>query len=393
MEILILGRGKSALSLEKELSINNNITFAIEDYEKLDNKSVYKKDVDINKYEIYYISPGVKNNDELLLKLKDNHKIISSELEYALDKLKNHKIIAITGSNGKTTVASLLHYVLNKKGIKNVVCGNIGDPLINYINVDVSTYIILEISSFQLERINNLKPYISIITNITPNHLDRHTFEQYIEIKKKIYLNQGKDEYLIINRKTYKEYKINTNTNLKIINNKRIKSEYLIGKHNQENISFVCKVLDILNIKNYKKIIKEFRGVKFRLEYLGKYNNTLIYNDAKSTTMYSTIEAIKSVGKNTLLIIGGRNKNIDYSFINDYKVKEIIIFGEEATKTHLSIKKFKDLKEIMPYLKTNINKYNVVLFSPGFTSFDLYNNYIERGEDFEKLIYENFKIE
>ena len=131
MEILILGRGKSALAVKKYLEKDNKITFGIEDNESLDQESIYKKDVDIEKYDLFFVSPGVKNDDPLLIKLIENNKKITSEIEYALSILNKHKIIAITGSNGKTTVATLLHYVLNKKGVKNVVCGNIGDPLIN----------------------------------------------------------------------------------------------------------------------------------------------------------------------------------------------------------------------------------------------------------------------
>lgn len=385
MNILILGRGKSAYSLYNVLSKEHFVSFAIEDYEKLDNNSIYKKDVDIDKYDKFFVSPGVKNDDLLYLKLKGSNKDISSEIEYALDKLKNHKIIAITGSNGKTTVASLLHHVLTKKGVKNVVCGNIGDPLINYINVDLDTLIILEISSFQLERINFIKPYISIITNITPNHLDRHTFKDYVNIKKKVYLYQDNNDYLIINKETYSIYNIESNSNIIISKKKKIKSKHLIGNHNYINIGYVIDALKILNIKDYYDEIKSFKGVKYRLEFLGKINNTNIYNDAKSSTIYSTIEALKSVGSDTLLILGGRNKDIDYSIINNYKVKQIVMYGEEKDKTSLDVIKFNNLKEAFKYAINNQSKFKNILYSPGFTSFDQYNNYNERGEEFERL--------
>lgn len=392
MNILLIGRGISNLSLKKELEKNNKVTFAIEDYENLDEFSIYKKDVNINDYDLFFVSPGVRNDDELYLKLKENNKIISSELEYSLEKLKDNKIIAITGSNGKTTVASLLSHVLKRKNIKHVLAGNIGDPLINYINIDKNTLIVLEVSSFQLERINNLKPYISVITNITPNHLDRHSLNEYIEIKKKIYLYQDESNYLITNYDTYNKYKFTPKCKIKKINKSIIKSKYLLGNHNRYNINFVIQVLKILNIKNYIKEIKSFKGVKYRLEYLGKYNKTKIYNDAKSTTIYSTIEAIKLLNKNTLLILGGRNKNIDYSIIKKYKIKEIIIYGEEAKLTKLNIKKFNSLKDIFIFLKDNINKYKNILYSPGFTSLDQYNNYKERGEEFERLCKEYFNV-
>lgn len=392
MNILLIGRGISNLSLKKELEKNNKVTFAIEDYENLDEFSIYKKDVNINDYDLFFVSPGVRNDDELYLKLKENNKIISSELEYSLEKLKDNKIIAITGSNGKTTVASLLSHVLKRKNIKHVLAGNIGDPLINYINIDKDTLIVLEVSSFQLERINNLKPYISVITNITPNHLDRHSLNEYIEIKKKIYLYQDESNYLITNYDTYNKYKFTPKCKIIKINKSIIKSKYLLGNHNRYNINFVIQVLKILNIKNYIKEIKSFKGVKYRLEYLGKYNKTKIYNDAKSTTIYSTIEAIKLLNKNTLLILGGRNKNIDYSIIKKYKIKEIIIYGEEAKLTKLNIKKFNSLKDIFIFLKDNINKYKNILYSPGFTSLDQYNNYKERGEEFERLCKEYFNV-
>lgn len=392
MNILLIGRGISNISLKKELEKKHKVTFAIEQHEELDDFSIYKKDVNINDYDLFFISPGIGNNDELYLKLKDNNKLISSELEYALDKLKNNKIIAITGSNGKTTVASLLSYVLTKKHIKHVLAGNIGDPLINYINIDKDTLIILEVSSFQLERLNNLKPYISIITNITPNHLDRHTLNEYINLKKKIYSKQDNNDYLITNFTTYNKYKFNPKSKLIKINKSIIKSRYLRGNHNRYNINFVIKVLKLLKIKKYKKDIKSFKGVKYRLEYLGKYNKTNIYNDAKSTTIYSTIEAIKLLKKNTLLILGGKNKNIDYSIIKNYKIKEIIIYGEEAKFTNLNIKKFNTLKDVFIYLNDNINNFKNILYSPGFQSLDQYKNYKERGKEFERLCKEYFNV-
>ena len=392
MNILLIGRGISNISLKKELEKKHKVTFAIEQYEELDDFSIYKKDVNINDYDLFFISPGIGNNDELYLKLKENNKPISSELEYALDKLKNNKIIAITGSNGKTTVASLLSYVLTKKHVKHVLAGNIGDPLINYINIDKDTLIILEVSSFQLERLNYLKPYISIITNITPNHLDRHTLNEYINLKKKIYSKQDNNDYLITNFTTYKKYKFKSKSKLIKINKSIINSKYLRGNHNRYNINFVIKVLKILKIKKYIKDIKSFKGVKYRLEYLGKYNKTNIYNDAKSTTIYSTIEAIKLLKKNTLLILGGKNKNIDYSIIKNYKIKEIIIYGEEAKFTNLNIKKFNTLKDVFIYLNDNINNFKNILYSPGFQSLDQYKNYKERGKEFERLCKEYFNV-
>ena len=392
MNILLVGKGVSNESLRKELSKDNKITFAIEENEKLNHESIYKKDVNIDDYDYFYIAPGVPNNDNLYKTLLINNKNVSNELEFSLNKLKNNKIIAITGSNGKTTIATLLSYILTKMNIKHVLAGNIGDPLINYINVSNDTLIILEISSFQLERLKYFKPYISVITNITPNHLDRHTFIDYINIKKSIYKYQNYNDYLILNKNTKKEYNINPNVNIKIIKYKSIKSKYLIGKHNKENINFVITILNILKIKNYMKHIKSFKGVKYRLEYLGKYNKTLIYNDAKSTTIYSTIEAIKCVKNNTLLILGGRNKNIDYEIISNYKIKEIIMYGEETKYTNLNIKKFKSLKETFIYIKDNIDKFKVILHSPGFTSLDQYKNYKERGEEFERLCKEYFKL-
>lgn len=393
MEILILGRGISAKSMYKELIKENNVTYAIEKNEEIDEFSIYKDDVDINKYDYFFISPGVKNDDELFIRIKKNNKKFSSEIEYALDKLKNHKIIAITGSNGKTTVASLLHFVLNKKGVKNVVCGNIGDPLVNYINVSIDTIIILEISSFQLEYLKYIKPYISIITNISPNHLDRHAFEEYIELKKKITKYQDENDYLLINKNTNKQFNIITKSKIKIVKKKSINNKYLIGNHNYENFGFVIQVLKILKIKEYKKILKEFKGVKYRLEYLGKYNKTKIYNDAKSTTPYSTKAAVNCFGYNTLLIMGGKNKNIDYSFIEKAKIKKIIMYGEEGkNNNNINILKFDTLKDVFIYLKIHINEYKVILHSPGFTSFDSYNNYKERGSEFEKLCFKYFKI-
>lgn len=392
MEILILGRGISAKGLYKELSKDNNVTYAIEKYEELDNLSIYKDDVDINKYDYFYISPGVRNDDKLFINIK-KYKSFSSEIEYALEKLKNHKIIAITGSNGKTTVASMLHDVLNKKNIKNVVCGNIGDPLINYVNVSLDTIIILEISSFQLEYLKHIKPYISIITNITPNHLDRHTYNDYICIKKKITLFQDNNDYLLINKKTFITFNFLTNAKTIFIKKKRIKNKYLLGNHNYENFGFIIQVMKILKVKNYKKILTEFKGVKYRLEYIGKYNKTRIYNDAKSTTPYSTKVALQCFNYNTLLIMGGKNKNIDYSFIEKINIKKIIMYGEEAMNNkNNNILKFKTLKDIFIYLKDHINEYKVILYSPGFTSLDQYNNYKERGNEFEKLCFENFKI-
>lgn len=384
MKILIIGAGISALSAyELALKVDDDPYLLIDKNEinKVDNKNYYFND-DLPKiidlFELFIISPGVYYDDKRLILLKEKKKRILSEIDYSYLNIKrNVTIIAVTGSNGKTTIIEWLYYVLLRKNKNVYKAGNIGIPFSSIVlDLKENDFVLLELSNFQLDYSFYIKPQISIITNISENHLDKmQDFNYYVSTKLKIYQNMGVNDYLLINSNLENIVKYKGNI-IKIkdkINNRIF------------NKNIVCNVLKILNIKVSNKFIKSFKGVKYRNQKISKN----IYHDGKSTTPSSTLSAIKSIKKRNelIVIIGGRNKNLSFAELLKEKVKYFIVYGELSNLIKgENIINVKTLKEALDKYDLLKNKKTILLYSPACTSFDQYNNYIERCEEFNKLI-------
>ena len=385
MKVLIIGSGISALSaynlaLDKKdnpiLLVSENEVDKIDGYQFILNKDLITK---INEYDLFVISPGVYYSDERLIILKKNNKKVISEIEYAYTKLDSKPfIIGVTGSNGKTSIVEYLSFVLKNLGLNVIIGGNIGiafSSLINKINNE--NIVILELSNFQLDYIESFKPNIAIITNITPNHLDKTpSYMDYINSKLNIYKNMTNNDHLIIL------------DNLKDLVIYQGYTHHISKQHNhlETNKLFIKKVLNILNIKD-EKFIDEFKGVKYRLQKI----NDQIYHDGKSTTPSSTLEALRFINnENVILILGGRNKNLCFKEILDFKINKIIIvYGELRSEINgNNVIKVNSLKDAVYKFNALRNDKSILLYSPGCTSFDQYNSYLERCEEFDKLIKE-----
>ena len=372
-------------------------------------------------------SPGIPDKVALIKLIREKGITIVSEIEFA-SKFTDATIVGITGSNGKTTTATLTHHLL-KPELNVGLAGNIGDSFAKQIlEKDYKNYV-LEISSFQLEDIIEFKPKIAIITNITPDHLDRYDyqFENYIKSKFRIAMNQTKDDYLIYDaddevvvnhlknhpvqstllsfslEKTIENGAYLDNKNIKItINNNQIimptANLTLEGKHNIKNAMAASTVAHLLKIRKQtiRESLENFQGVEHRLEQVLKINKVQYINDSKATNVNATYYALESMDAPTVWIVGGVDKGNNYeelfSFVNE-KVKAIICLGVDNENL---MNTFGDMVDIIietQFMSEAVKiAYKVsesgdnVLLSPACASFDLFENYEDRGRQFKDAV-------
>ncbi len=341
--------------------------------------------------DLVVVSPGVNNKSPAII-WAENFKIpIISEIELGF-MLCPAKIIATTGTNGKTTVTTLIGKIIEASGRRAFVCGNIGRPFCAELkNITEEDLISLEVSSFQLERIKTFKPYISVILNFTPDHLDRYqSVSDYLEAKKRIFMNQTKDDYVILNghdntlRKLEKE----------ILANVRYFKDSPEFNPNQSAVIEVARVLGI-NRDVYKRVFDGFKGIEHRLEIVRDIDGIEFINDSKATNVDSAFWALRNINKPIILIAGGRDKGIDYSLIADAvknKVRLIILIGEAREKIRLALGGLvpcvdaDSLETAVRQAYSKAASGDCVLLSPMCASFDMFKNYEERGDVFKKIV-------
>lgn len=393
--ILVYGTGKSGMSAYKFLLEKGANVYLYAD-KKIDNIDVNKldsfSDVQKLKFDYVVLSPGVNIiGNKNINKLKKAGALFISELELGYLFCKG-KFIAITGTNGKTTCVTLLNYILSQK-YTTFLCGNIGTPITSIANqTDDNCVVICEVSSFMLESVSpNFKPDISVILNITPDHISRHkTFDNYYKAKLEITNYQNNNDYLLIPQELNN---IETNAKKIIINNKKYKSK-LIGDFNNLNIAFCDKICEILQVnKNQiKNAIKTFSPVLYRLQNLGKKKGITYINDSKATNPDACVKALISMKKPVVLLLGGSDKGNDFKdiFKQKDKIKLAIIFGQTSSNLENDakfcgfekVKKFDNLKQALENLYLFVKRGDIVLFSPACASYDEFENYIERGKYF-----------
>jgi UDP-N-acetylmuramoylalanine--D-glutamate ligase len=362
-------------------------------------------------------SPGIKNNSKIIKRINDSSIPIVSEIEFA-SWFTNGFIIALTGTNGKTTTVELINSILKNDGLVSFLGGNIGVPFSTNVLYEQDNlnnkqiFHVLEISSFQLEDIKYFKPNISIILNISPDHLDYHaSFNDYLDAKLKITMNQDSDCHAIINERDILSlhekskakqitFKVSKNNSFFIKDKKielDIKNSLLKGKHNYENIlsAFIACNLCGLNKKSIINSINTFKSLPHRLEKIAFKLDYIFYNDSKATNLHATCAAIDSLESNIVLILGGIDKNnTDFSVLKKYqnKIQKIILYGEsrnfinEQIADYFDIYSYKNFGEaVNKSIKVAQDK-NTVLLSPACASFDQFKNYEERGNYFKKII-------
>ena len=389
----------------------------------------------LDRSDLVIVSPGIKPHSEIIQRINKRNIPIISDIELGSYFIKK-PIIAVTGTNGKTTTTSLITHIINTSGKRAVSCGNIGNPFLEVIKEDERIdFYVLELSSFQIFYSPTLSPYAAICLNITPDHLDWHlTFENYIKSKGKLFLQQKPEQWSILNCNDdiLKKLKlrgkpfyfsanvsdkniIDQNENvaffdnenlfvksngktLKLINRREIK---LLGLHNIENaLASIAACITInINPDFIKEGLKTFQGVEHRLELVQMKKNKLFFNDSKATNPEATIKAIEAVSnmedKTISLILGGRDKNTDLSqMIEAIKkhINEVILFGEakERFVKELTKQNYKNLltvQNLSEAISTSLkSKTDIVLFSPACASFDMFKNYEERGNVFKELV-------
>jgi UDP-N-acetylmuramoylalanine--D-glutamate ligase len=372
-------------------------------------------------------SPGIPDKVPIVKQIREKGILVVSEIEFA-SKFTNATIIGITGSNGKTTTATLTHHIL-KQELEVGLSGNIGESFANQILEYNYPNYVLEISSFQLDDIVDFKPHIAVLLNITPDHLDRYDykFENYINSKFRIAMNQNKEDYLIYDaddeviNQWLKSNKIQSillpfsltkiiengayldkeNIKITIDNNQIIMPTAnlaLEGKHNIKNQMAASTVAHLLKIRKQtiRESLENFQGVEHRLEHVLKINKVQYINDSKATNVNATYYALESMDTPTVWIVGGVDKGNNYEelfpFINE-KVKAIICLGVDNEKLMNTFGNMVDIIIETQYMSEAVKiAYKIaesgdtVLLSPACASFDLFENYEDRGRQFKDAV-------
>lgn len=441
--VLVLGLGISGLSTVKALNFLEAKIIVYDSKTEIELKDFFNEISDIhiekwlNKKEIYLEnidlivkSPGIPPTSEVLLEAYRQNIEVITDIELAYRISPTEKIIAITGTNGKTTTTTLVGEIIKKANYNMHLAGNIGVGILwDMVNAKADDVFVIEASSFQLENTVSFRPQISLILNITPDHLDWHgSLEHYIDSKKKICQNQTEKDFTILNyddpiiRKMADDLKsniiwfsvneklnkgiyidgedivINDGENIiKVMTYKDIK---ILGKHNLENVLGsigICYSMDI-DMKIIAQSIREFKGVEHRIEYVTNINGISFYNDSKGTNPESTIKAIEAIASPIILIAGGYNKGSEFdnlvkSFNN--KIKDLVLLGETKEKIKeaaekagiINIHLVEDMKEAVKLSYSLGESKDNILLSPACASWGMYNNFEERGQDFKNAVY------
>jgi len=401
----------------KEVLIHNEIEFEDEQH----------TEAKILNADIVMKSPGIPDKAPLVKQIREAGIQVVSEIEFA-SKFTDATIVGVTGSNGKTTTATLIHHIL-KQELEVGLSGNIGKSFAQQILEHNYPNYVLEISSFQLDDIVDFKPHIAVLLNITPDHLDRYDykFENYINSKFRIALNQTKDDYLIYDAddevivdwlKSHKiqstllpfslvkpiengayldkeEIKITIDNNQIIMPTANLALE---GKHNIKNQMAASTVAHLLKIRKQtiRESLENFQGVEHRLEHVLKINKVQYINDSKATNVNATYYALESMDAPTVWIVGGVDKGNDYKelfpFVNE-KVKAIICLGVDNEKLFKTFGNMVDtiietqfMSEAVKIAYKIAETGDSVLLSPACASFDLFENYEDRGRQFKDAV-------
>ncbi len=439
-KFLIIGISKSGFAVSKYALLhgadcyiyeelkNPKIDACISELVSLGAKNLSKENVDeyLDRIDVLVLSPGVPINHPVAVKAKQLEKRIIGEMEFGFLQF-SPPIIAITGTNGKTTTATMLNSILEECQEKSKLVGNVGVPISSVIGeIDKDTICVAEVSSFQLESVNAFCPHVACITNIAPDHLERHyNMDNYVFLKKRIFKNQRESEYTVLNYDDQKVRSFATETRGKLVwtsINERVdgayrsggnlyyKDEFIVseaelrlgGAHNVSNALFAIVAAKLVGVKNERiaNALKNFKGVKHRVELVCEKKGITYYNDSKSTNTASAISAIESMNRPTLLILGGSEKGEEYfdlfNKIKESPITEVILTGasrfrmlEHASKVgYLNLTITSNFYNAIKIASMLAKEGDNVLFSPACASFDNFNNFEERGEAFINAVKE-----
>lgn len=422
-KIGVLGAGRSGISASLALSTigakvllsdKGKIRLPLGKIEKIEIEE-YGHTSRIFQSDMVVLSPSVIVHSPLIKRLFSVKIPVISELELGY-RLTEGKYIAITGTNGKTTTTNLIHEMI--KG--SMKAGNIGIPLSEYR--DKRGVFVVEVSSFQLMTIDTFKPDIAMILNIEEDHLDWHkSFSEYKNAKSKIFENQTESDILILNHddKNMRDFEKKAKSDVYFVSIKeRVRGGFfengilylnlqsplpiikysdmkLKGLHNIYNALFasLAAYLHHKDIGTIQRVLSTFKGLPHRIEYIGEINGIKFYNDSKGTNPHAVLWALKGFEKDVILILGGEDKKLSFTLLKDEvqkKVKFIIAIGEAKTRIINELGKLKpiyiaeNMDEVIDIALRKGKEGDTVLLSPGCSSFDMYKNYKERGDDFRR---------
>jgi len=375
--------------------------------------------------DLIVVSPGVPVDAEPIMQARALGQKVIGEIELAAEFLQG-EIVAITGSNGKTTTTTLTGQILATGSLKTLVGGNIGTPAISLVaQSGPETVTVLEVSSFQLETISGFRPKIAVVLNVTPDHLDRHrTFSAYVDAKARLFENQQPDDFAVLNADdpTCVELAGRTRAQVFLFSRKgeieagsfvrggqvvfrRSGSEEevlpisevpLKGAHNLENVLAAVCASALMGCASGKirSAVRDFKAVEHRLEYVATVRGVEYYNDSKATNVDATIKALESFPSNIHLILGGKDKGSDYTVLNDLlreRVKCVYTIGAAAEKIQSQIKSAKivpsgTMETAVKQASASAQFGDIILLAPACASFDQFQNYEHRGRVFKDLV-------
>lgn len=437
--VLVVGIALTGIAASNLLARSKALVMAVDDRHEADLKENLSKldnnirvqtggiKVDnISDFDLIVVSPGVNMRNPLLKQAINKRVPIWSEIELAFRFIKK-PIVAITGTNGKTTTTTMIGNILRDSGENVFVGGNIGFPVSDVADqASPYSYIVLEVSSFQLEWVHQFRPLISVILNITEDHLDRHLdFNEYVSLKKRIFQKQTENDYLILNNDDPIAARIEPENKIQKLLISRVrevadgaflrKNTIVIrlngeetvlgpinkikekGAHNVENglvsalVGTICKVKP----ESIMNSLSKFDGIEHRMEFVREINGVKFINDSKGTNVGATVKSLENLDSPILLIVGGKDKEGDYSPLCEMikrKVKFLILIGTSKTKIRLALKDYNNLEEALTLEDAVIRVFSkakagdVILLSPACSSFDMYKNYEERGNVFKKAV-------
>ena len=434
-KIFVLGMARSGYEVSKYLSRYNNeiiVTDAKEqDRDKVKElESLGVKVVITDKpanfidetFDLVIKNPGIKYTNPLVVKASSLGIAVVNEMEVASYFFpKNLQVIGVTGSNGKTTTTNLIHEMLKASQKKVIMAGNMGIPVCSILdNLTDDTILLLEVSIQQLCNLSHFKTNVSVLTNLTPTHIDfLDTYDNYKNTKKRIFNNHSDEDIAILNMgnademeltKDIKSHKIYFSS--KIDTDICVKGDYLNyfgediiklediklqGMHNYENACCAIGAVKHYGVSNEAiiQVLKTFGGVEHRLEFVRKVNGVEYYNDSEATNTVSTIIALKAFKKPEILILGGLDRGHSFDPLNDYigNVKLVGCYGETkqkiekwAHKMNLPVKVFDNLHDTTMYIASVASPGDVVLLSPACASWDQYKCCEDRGDEFKSIV-------
>ncbi len=378
--------------------------------------------------DLIVVSPGVPFDVQPLQNARRLNIPVIGEIELAAQSLKG-KIVAITGSNGKTTTTTLTGEIIASGGSQALVGGNIGTPAISFADQSSpATWVVLEISSFQLETIQTFRPKIAAILNITPDHLDRHgSMEAYTAAKARIFENQTSEDFAVLNLDNEITARMGSGIKSKVYQFSRerdiergtfIKAGHIVfrdagkstqimpleeitlkGTHNVENVLASCCIGMLAGVapEKIRRAVRDFKAVEHRLEFVATVNGVQYFNDSKATNVDATIKALESFPKNIHVILGGKDKGSDYTVLNDLlrkRVKQVYTIGAAAQKIEqqigntVPVVSAGTLEVAVRKASQAAQKGDIVLLAPACASFDQFQSYEHRGRAFKEIVQE-----